>query len=496
MKFYKELEEKTEEIFKINNIVNILYWDLSTITPPLSAQNKKEEIAYLKQLSHQKLTSMQIKDLIYKASKEKKNLNQWQLANLREIIRRHEIETCVSKETQVEHINNTIECEEVWHKASVNNDFSMVFPYLKKVVTSTRQLAQQKQSYYPNKTTYEILIDQYDPGRTVFSLKEIFFKLKSSLPEIIQEIRDKQSSEQIIPILNKLSTAQQLKLNKKLAKIMGFDFRKGRIDYSKHYFCGGSPYDVRLLVKKNNNFLDNIMKVIHEVGHGLYEQNLPISYKNQPVGKASGMAAHESQSLMMETHIAKSQEFMSFLSRILRDDYNLNGIEYSAENLYKHATRISPSSIRLSSDELTYLLHIVLRYEIEEELIEGDMDLKNLPEIWNKKMRLYLGISPKSLKEGCMQDIHWFKGYFGYFPSYCMGTILSFMMIHQIKEENRDTFQNIKEGNFDNINQWLNKNIRSYGSFKTIEELVEEKVGKKLSVSLYLDNIKRKYLKS
>lgn len=496
MKNYKKLEEKIEEVFRINNIMNALYWDISTKTPTLSKQNKKEEITYLKQLSHQKLISRDIGDLIEKAKKEKTDLNLWQLANLKEIERRYKIAICVEKNTQEDYIKNTIECEEIWFKAKINNNFSQVLPYLKKVILSSRQIAKQKQDYYPNSTLYETAIDQYDPGRNIATLKTIYSEIKNKLPDIIKEIKEKQNNESIIPIHNELSSVQRASLNNRIAKIMGFDFKKGRIDNANHYFCGGSPSDVRLLVKSNTNFLDNMLKVIHEVGHGVYEQNLPNNYKNQPVGKASGMAAHESQSLIMEMHILRSREFMIFLSKTLRDEYNLKGEEYSEENLYKHVTRISPNCIRLSSDELTYLLHVVLRCEIEEELIEGKLDVEDLPKKWNMKMQQYLGISPKSFAEGCMQDIHWFRGYFGYFPSYCIGTILSSMMINKIRQEDVLAFEKVKTGNIDNINQWLNKNIRNFGSLARIEELVEEAVGEKLSVNSYLVNIKKKYLDS
>ena len=495
MKSYKKLEKKIEEVSRINNIVNALYWDMSTNTPLLSIQNKKEEISYLKQLSYQKLISEDVGDLIQQATEKKSVLNNWQLANLKEIQRKYDLSVCIGTENQKEYIKNTIECEAVWYGAKENNDFAKIFPYLKNVIISTRNVSQQKKIYYPNKTIYEILIDQYDSGRNIPFLKEVYSKIKNQLPGLIQEIQQKQNSENLIPIPTSLSIDQQFLLNKKIAKLMGFDFKKGSIDNANHYFCGGSPGDVRLLVKKNSNFLDNMMKVIHEVGHGLYEQNLPNNYKNQPVGKAAGMAAHESQSLIMEIHIARSREFMAFLSKILRDEYNLKGNEYSEENLYRHVTRVAPNSIRLESDELTYLLHIILRCEIEEELIEQVIDLKDLPEVWNSKMQQYLGITPQPLKKGCMQDIHWFKGYFGYFPTYCMEAILSSTMINKIIQKDHMSFEDIKKGDFSSINQWLNTNIRNFGALRKIEELVKNAGGGKISADVDLDDIKKRYLK-
>jgi carboxypeptidase Taq len=273
MKSYKKLEKKIEEVFRINNIVNALYWDMSTNTPLLSIQNKKEEIAYLKQLSYQKLISEDVGDLIQQATEKKSVLNNWQLENLKEIQRKYDLSVCIDTENQKEYIKNTIECEAAWYGAKENNDFAKIIPYLKNVIISTRNVAQQKKIYYPNKTIYEILIDQYDSGRNISFLKEVYSKIKNQLPSLIQEIQEKQNSENLIPIPISLSIDQQFLLNKKIAKLMGFDFKKGSIDNANHYFCGGSPGDVRLLVKKNSNFLDNMMKVIHEVGHGCAKES-------------------------------------------------------------------------------------------------------------------------------------------------------------------------------------------------------------------------------
>ena len=492
-KYYKQLEKEIEEVYKINNITNILYWDISTYTPINSRENRKREIEYLQQLSNQKLASKKVAKLITQSETEEDSLDKWQRVNLQEIIKKHKLAISVKERIKVIHIKNTVECEALWHSTKTKK-LHQVKPYLQKVVSSVKVIAQERKSYLKSESLYEALIDQYSPNLKISFLKKIFQELKDKLPSLVQEIQEKQKPEDIHQIPDALSKSEQLQLNTTIAQLLGFDIKRGRLDESRHYFCGGSPCDVRLLIKPSNNFLENIMKVVHEVGHGLYEQNLPNHYKNQPVGKSAGMVAHESQSLIMEMHIGRSMEFMTLISKILRDQYNLKGNVYSPENLYKHAIRVKPNNIRLESDELTYLLHIILRCEIEEDIIEGNLHLDDLRTTWNQKMQLYLGIIPDSDRNGCLQDIHWFKGYFGYFPAYCIGSILASMMVSRIQSVDSLFFSRIEKGDFSQINNWLNRNIRKFGALENIQQLVEKQTDQLLSVDIYLDNIRKKYL--
>ena len=494
MKNYIKLERKIEEIFKINNSINILYWDMSINTPKFSLEGRKEEILTLKKVSHELLISQEIEDRIKLSELENKSLNKWQLANLKLIKKRHLLSKCVDPKTQSIHDNNTIECESVWHKIKLKNDYDVVKPYLKKVIHSTREVAKAKMQYNAKNSTYDILVDQYDPQKTISELKPIYQGIKKQLIDLIRQVIDKQKSQSILCITHKLSNQDQLHLNNRISMAMGFDFNRGRIDVGAHYFCGGAPQDTRLLVKDNSNLLENITKVIHEVGHGLYEQNLPINYKNQPVGKAAGMAAHESQALIMEMHVGRSKEFITFLAKILRDEYGLRGNAYSADNLYKHITRVQPNLIRLDSDELTYLLHIIMRCEIEEGLIEGNISVNELPKVWKEKMRDYFDIEPDSNSNGCLQDIHWFRGYFGYFPSYCRGTMLALILMNELQQKHKLIYENIENGDFDYMNLWMNKKIRNLGSLYTIDQLVLEKTMHNSLVGNYINYVKNKYL--
>jgi len=244
-----------------------------------------------------------------------------------------------------------------------------------------------------------------------------------------------------------------------------------------------------------NNFLSGIMASMHEAGHGLYEQNLPIPYRNQFVGKANSMSVHESQSLFMEMQVGKSKEFMEFLAKLLKDDLKFKGPEYSSDNLYKLITRVKPGFIRIQADEVTYSMHVILRFEIEEALINDNLTLDDLPAYWNQKMYEYLGIKPSSNKEGCLQDIHWSLGDFGYFPSYTNGAIIASMLMNRIRAINSNTGHEITKGEFENLNKFLNQNIRNWGSCKSTVDLIKEATGEeKIAPLIFLKYLEQKYL--
>jgi carboxypeptidase Taq len=336
----------------------------------------------------------------------------------------------------------------------------------------------------------------YDPGRKCAAIKPVYDALKQQLPELIGKILKKQSKEAVLPLTNKISIEQQKAIGKRIMEVMGFDFNKGRLDVSAHPFCGGTHNDIRLTARYNeNNFLSGLLAIIHETGHGLYELNLPNEYKSQPVGNAKGMAFHESQSLVMEMQASKSQEFIEFLAKLLRDEFALTGAEYSSDNLYKLSTRVSPSFIRGDADEATYPLHVILRFEIEQELIEGLLTVDDIPECWNLKMQEYLGIKPSSYSEGCLQDIHWPSGSFGYFPAYTNGAIIASMLMKKAKEENPNTLTELKDGNFTSLNLFLTNNLRSFGSLYQSAELLKVSTGHSdVQPEIFINYLSQKYL--
>ncbi|XVN42674.1 MAG: carboxypeptidase M32 [Candidatus Rickettsia vulgarisii] len=490
MKNYLQLEKKMESIGQINNVINLLYWDITTYMPKGVAESRGNEIANLTIIANNMLKSAKISDLIQK-TKEENNLDQWQLANIREIERTIREASYIDDNLQRSYIAATTECEIIWCSSKKDNDYDKLRPYLQRVLYCVKEIASIKSDNL-GCIKYDALLDIYDLERTTKEIQETYSIIKREIPALIQKITEKQRLDTTIPI--NIAPEQQYLICSRIAEVLGFDFNQGRIDQSAHPSCRGTPHDIRL-TNRYDDFISAAMGIIHEVGHGLYEQNLPNKYKNQPVGKAKGMAIHESQSLLMEMQVGRSKEFIECLTKILRDEFHLTGPEYSSDNIYKLVTRVKPGFIRVDADEVTYLMHNILRFEIEDALINDQMTLEELPEVWNKKMQEYLGIIPTSNKNGCMQDIHWNVGNFGYFPAYANGLIIASMVMKKAKTLSPSLMQEVSLGNFNNLNMFLNENIRNFGSLKTTKDLVKDATGYgNIEPRIFIDYIKEKYL--
>ncbi|WP_375330695.1 carboxypeptidase M32 [Candidatus Tisiphia endosymbiont of Oplodontha viridula] len=495
MKHYTLLEQELEQIFQINNVINILYWDIAVNIPHGSIDSRTNEIALLSSIAHSRLQSKKLAELIESVSENVNTLDVWQLANLRETKRRITESTCIDDDLWKMYVTASAKCELIWRDARKNNDYLSLKPYLQTVLDCVQKMAKSKANAL-NCSVYDALLDTYDPERTLDEVKVVFNNLKKTILELISQIVEKQSKENVLPITNSISEAQQKLIAKKLMEIMGFNLTKGRLDESTHPFCRGTPDDVRLTNRYNeHNFISGIMGIMHETGHGLYEQGLPSKYKNQPVGKAKGMAVHESQSLFMEMQVGRSEEFCQYLSKLLKDEFGFKGLEYSAENLYKLMTRVKLGFIRVEADEVTYPMHVIVRFELERLLISGDLSLDDLPHCWNNKMQEYLGITPQNDKDGCLQDIHWPMGSFGYFPSYTNGAIIASMVMKKAQEVNHNIKKEITRGEFNGVNQFLDNNIRSYGSLKNTSELIKDATGEdRIQSEIFLKYLQQKYL--
>lgn len=494
MKNYSQLEEIIAKIRRVNNIILLLHWDSAVNMRAGSVDNRVNEVATLTSIVRSMLTSPKTIELIEQVSEITDRLNAWQLANLQEIKREVSLVLCVDDSLQNRFIQTTTQCELVWRQAKIENDYTKLKPYLQSVLECVKEIAVSKSREF-SCSMYDALIDKYDPGSKASEIRSIYNILKKKLPNLIQEIRDKQKYESVIP-LAEVSIEQQRLISYRIIETLGFNLTKGRLDESAHPFCRGNSDDVRLTTKYDkHNLLLGVGASMHEAGHGLYEQGLPALYKYQFVGRARSMSLHESQALLMERHIGESKAFAEFFSKLLRDEFNLIGKQYSSSNLYKLVTRVNPSFIRMYADEVTYPMHVILRFEIEEALINNDLTLDELPSFWNQKMHQYLGITPPSHREGCMQDIHWTYGNLGYFPSYTNGAIIASMFMQAIKNTYPNINQEIVTGDLNNVNQFLDTNIRRFGSLKSSNSLIKDATGyNKIDPIVFLKYLEEKYL--
>jgi carboxypeptidase Taq len=492
---YFELEKQIAQTIHLKNIISLTHWDTATMLAKGSAASRQQEIATVASILHSMMSAKEVGKLIEAALHEEHILDEWQRANLNAIKKAYDETNCISPEMQRAYNIAAGECEFVWRTARKNNDFKQLAPYLDRVFDIVRDIASIKATHFAKKP-YDILLDTYNPDFTSNSIEEVYAVLKAELPGLIQDIIAKQASEKVIPLTKKIDEATQRAINLTIIEQMGFSLDHGRLDTSAHPFCSGSNDDVRLTTRYDeDNFLSSLTGTIHEVGHGLYQQNLPQAYRDQPVGGPKGMAFHESQSIIMERQACTSIAFTDFLAALLRDEFGLKGKEYDAENLYKLLTRVVPSLVRVDADEVTYPLHVILRFEIEEALIEGSIKANDLPELWGTKMQAYLGITPQTDDVGCMQDIHWPSGQLGYFPAYANGAIIASMLMQAAQRKYPTMEAALRKGNFNDLNNFLTENLRKFGDMKSSSDLLAGATGHtKIQPTIFLEYIKKKYL--
>jgi carboxypeptidase Taq len=488
-KHYTRLEARMQKVSHISNALSILHWDNSTYMPVGSAPSRSEEMATLSAMAHNMLVSSETKDLIDASKTNQHDLTIWEKANLREIEKAYIHASAMSDDLVMRHSKACSDSEIIWRSARKNNDFKSLLPHLEEVFSLTKEIATAKAEKL-NLTEHDALIDQYSPGLRSKDIEAVFATLKTRLPKIISSAINKQKTP--ISLANTISIERQKELTYQLAQTLGFDFKKGRLDVSAHPFCSGTADDVRLTTRyyEHDPFV-SIMGTIHETGHGLYEQNRPEEYRSQPVGKAAGMAVHESQSLIMEMQVARTMEYCKFLSKTI-DETGDTRI-FSAENIYNVVNMVEPGLIRVDADEVTYPMHVILRFEIEQDLLSGRLAIKDLPEIWKSKMKSYLGVDVVDDKNGCMQDIHWPSGAFGYFPSYTYGAMIAAQLFDSALKSHPDIISELQTGTPSTLNKFLTKHLRSYGRLYEFDDLMIKATGKKLDPEIFLGYLEKKY---
>jgi carboxypeptidase Taq len=360
-----------------------------------------------------------------------------------------------------------------------------------------RESAQAKAAVL-NLSPYDALLDQYDPGTRSETIDTVFEDLAGFLPDFIKTVIERQAlqkppmeTEEIIP------KAAQKTLGIEFMQKVGFDFTQGRLDESTHPFCGGVPGDIRLTARYNEkDFLSGFFAVMHETGHALYEMGLPKAWRSQPVGQARGMAFHESQSLLTEMQLCISRDFLEYAVPVIRRSFCVSGEVWSPENIYCLMTRVQPTLIRVDADEVTYPAHVILRYRLERQMIEGTLTVKDLPEAWRAQMQSLLGVVPDSDANGCMQDIHWPDGTFGYFPTYTLGAMIAAQLFQTVKKALPDLGIQIQKGKFAPLFNWLRQNVHSLGSKLSSPDLLKAATGQGLNASFYKKHLESRYLES
>lgn len=493
MKAYKELLEINEKIHNLNHLSAIAYWDQEAMMPSGSNDARSKALAQLGVLIHEESTSEKIADLLELAKDEE--LNSKEQSSLFELKRSYDLQTILpSKLVKAKSLAGS-KCGHAWREQRKNNDWKGFLPNLEEVIKLTREEANIRASH-TGLTPYDSLLDLYEPGMNSKTLDSIFSDLKSWLPKLISDVVEKQKKQSFMKPVAPFEIEKQKELGLKVMNHLGFDFTRGRIDISSHPFCGGVPEDVRITTRYDeNDFIQSLMGTVHETGHARYEQNLPLSYISLPVGNARSMGIHESQSLFFEMQMGRGRPFLESIHSYILESFG-NTEAFSIDNLCKIYNHVKPDYIRVDADEVTYPAHVMLRYEIEKALINGELEAKDIPEVWDAKMQSYLGINTKgNYKDGVMQDVHWTEGLIGYFPSYTLGAMYAAQQFNTVQQKFPDVNERISKGDFSQVFTWLKENIWQEASFHSTNDLIKNATGESLNPKYFKEHLINRYLK-
>ncbi|MCB2054977.1 MAG: carboxypeptidase M32 [Geminicoccaceae bacterium] len=489
MDAYRTLERRFERLSGLSGAAAILNWDQAVTMPRGANATRGDQLATLSGLMHEMITASDTGALIEAARDEK--LDGWQAANLREMTRAHDRATALPVDL-VEAITRAANgCEMVWRDARAADDFAALRPHLEEVVKLTRESAAASGARL-GLEPYDALLDRFQPGLDRPTVDRLFAPLEAALPAMVDDASSRQRPARVPE--GPFPVERQKGLARALMTRIGFDFDHGRLDESTHPFCGGVPGDHRITTRYDEReIVSSLMGVLHETGHALYEAGLPEEWVRQPVGDARGMAVHESQSLLMEMQACRSPEFLGFLAGELATTFG-DQPAFEPDNLVRLYTTVKRGPIRVDADELTYPLHIVLRYRLEQALIEGDLQVAELPEAWRSGMRELLGVTPADDRTGVMQDIHWPIGAFGYFPNYTLGAVLAAQLHRAAIAAVPDIQSALREGDFAPLLGWLRRNVHAHASRFEMPELVEAATGAPLGTDAFLAHLERRYL--
>jgi len=493
---YKLLAEELKEIDALNGIDSILGWDELVIMKEKSAGSRAAQKAALASVIHQRQTSEKLGKLIQGAEQEEAGLGDFERASVRDARLRFDKKTKMPEELAKLEARLGSEGYQAWAKARENDDYDSFKPVLAKIVQLRKDEAK---AVAPEKLPYDYQIDKFERGMKAERLAEIFEAVKSGLVPLIQEI----TSAPQLSVDARLAGGdaaptfdvdKQEALCSDVMEKLGFD---GILNRSLHPFTGGTQSDVRITTRYDEkDFISGVAGLIHETGHALYEQNRPAGDNlGMPVSEALSMGIHESMSLLFERMVGQSEEFWTFLQPLVAESFDFTG-GLAAGEYYDAINKVQKSLIRVDADELTYPLHIIIRFELEQGLFDGSITVDNLPAKWNELYKQYLGIEVPSNKEGCLQDVHWASLAFGYFPSYTLGAMYACQFFQHAEKSIPNLREEIAGGNFMNLRTWLRENIHSKGSlYPSADELCEAVTGKKLDPTIYLDYLRAKYRK-
>lgn len=491
---YQRLCDRAREVAKIASIQDLLEWDERTYMPPAGGAYRAEQVAYLAGLAHQRQTDPTIGQWIEELADSP--LAEDPHSDTGTVIR--QLRRDYQKKTQlpqslVEELSRTgILGQHAWAEARQASDFSRLQPILEKIVELKRQEAA---AYGFERTPYDPLLDDYEPGETTDNISRVLEELRKELVPLVQAIGNSPHKPNVSVLSREYPVAAQEAFGRQVAEAIGYDFRSGRLDETEHPFCAQmGPRDVRITTRYDGeDFHDALFTILHETGHALYDVGLPAADYGLPTGESVSLGIHESQSRLWENQVGRSRGFWSHFFPIAKQRFPAALGDVMQPTFYAAINSVQPSLIRVDADEVTYNLHILIRFELERALIEGDLQVADLPTAWNEKYKEYLNIVPENDAVGVLQDVHWSEGLFGYFPTYTLGNLYAAQFFAKAEEELEGLDTLFHKGEFAPLREWLIFHVHRHGRRYAPQALVEQCTGSPLSHEALIDYMKRKF---
>ena len=481
---YAALEKRFARIARIDEASGWLHWDQSVTMPPGGAEARGEQSAALAEVSHEILASAETGDLLAKADA---GGDPWREANLREMRRRYVAATALSSDLVGKLARAASASETAWRSAREASDFSAALPTFAALVELVKEQAAALGSAL-KLSPYDALLAQYDPGRRAAEIRPTFERLKLFLGDAIPEIVARQAHWPADESV-RMPAAKQRAAGLALLKSIGFNFHHGRLDDSIHPFSTGTAEDARITARWDEaDALSGLMAVLHEAGHAAYTRAQPKNWRGQPVGDDAGMTVHESQSLAFEMQAGRTPAMAGFIANLLDAD---------GDAVHRTLVRVEPGYIRVEADEATYPLHVILRFELEQALVAGDLEPADLKDAWNAEVTRNLALPAPGDREGCLQDIHWFDGAFGYFPTYTLGALAAAQLFETVEEKvGAETLTAaLARGDYEPLVDWMGRLVHAHGRrYPSSNALMEAATGAPVGVEAFERHIRRRYL--
>jgi carboxypeptidase Taq len=484
---YDALLEEYRRATYLSDAGSVLGWDQQVMMPEGGTPARSKQSAALSAVQHDVLTGDGIADPL--SELEGPSLPEPQSAVVREIRREHERSARVPRDLIERISEESSNALPVWERAKAEDDWGSFEPVLETFVELKREYAEHID---PERDPYEVLFADYEPYLPLERAERILERLRDELVPLIEGIRAS-DVDLALEFDGTYDEDDQMELTRDALDALGYPWDRGRVDTAAHPFSTGTQFDARVTTRFDESSpVSALGSTIHEFGHATYTLGLPDEEYGTPLGKHRGLSVHESQSRLWENHVGRSAAFVEgFLPRI---EAQFPDLDLTASGLHGHLNRVNPDNrIRVEADELTYHMHIVLRFEIERDLIGGDLDVSEVPAVWNDRMDEYLGIRPETDGKGCLQDIHWSHGNFGYFPTYSLGSVMAAQLFEAARDGVDDLYGGVREGEFDPLHDWLTENVHRHGQRYRTNELVKRATGSEFAADAFLDYATSKF---